>query len=931
MPNNVFRRSVIRFALFTVVAFGLITKAPVLAQPPTPKSETSTDPEALKKLLERIQHQQTAVHRWKNLAPPTEAKLDQVSVLLDVAHIGNYYANNGQSRYFAFHLLLANPTGHEYRITKNQITAEIDGQDRTIKELPKYLKNYSIPSVRQTVPISTISFPNEWILPANGQTGIWIVFAEAPFGNTTPHCRLKISTDQLKIDMDINEIQIAQIDLHSERIGPRKCLGLLTINGWLNSFNAGILVEELDKLVDQKVNRVALCWGEDATHPETQLMHWLQMAATVNGGNPNQNSIFPVIPTSIREFHLTEFPTNRTGQGLGNSGISLRPTPQPRIHKTASESVGAALRTAYLSLPREELLNEIQNGHPLTRPAALAIGGGRLDADQLPKIFEWAEDQDPELQKAAIQSLSQFGEPQAIEKLVALVKRNVDPVSIVALESLAGSRFGAAHEALLNLLKNEPVTSKRNIVRVLAKYPRPIWSDALFHFVTDPSEKMDPESLKALVQVGHPKLVDVLEKALNSPDKPLQDQAFKELSKRGDEHSERLAVEHALKLLENGPPDGTIVTLITRTKDSRAVPLLLKQLTASGERGSTINLLLQLADRNVIDHLVDSYVRLNTNEKVQVLQGLKPFHHPRFRSLCGEALLSNESALVTVAANALKDEGHTEGEKLLIAALSKQKAPHLWGNIVNALAHYGTPTARAALIEARDSGDSKRKGDLNKILELLSSRSPGYHYYIEGLQLREKKGNERDAMESFNLAIQIDPVLPEAYIGRGMLYLKAEKYSAARKDFEKVLELRYDPKDIEFGEFVTCLSISRIVDGDLADGLKYLEQNREESIRKSQEQGLKGLFHYNAACAYSRAIEQVDRKPENPDKSSDREKYRRQAIVDLTESFDRGFRDYDYTAKDPDFKILRSDPEFKAILARKSTDQSDDKPSPDDE
>lgn len=936
MLNIAFRNSFIRRTLIVAVAIELSTvlfsNPSALAQPAQAKSETSNDPEDLKKLVERIAGQREAVNRWKKIALPAEANTDQVAALLEVAHIGTYYANNGQSRYFAFQILLANPTQHEYQITKDQITAEIDGVTQVLKEPPKFLKNYSISSSRKTIPISTIKFPNEWTLPATGQTGIWMIFADVPLGNTAPKCRIKINSGDLKINLDVNEVQAAQIDLRTERIGPRKCLGLLTIGGALNSFNANILVEELDKLVDQKVNRIVICWGDDAIPPETPLLHWLQMSAATNGNHQNQNSIFPVIPTSIREFHLTEFPTNRGAPPSVNTGISLRPTPQPRLHKTAAESVGAALRTAYLSLPRDELLNEIQNGHPLTRPAALAIGGGRLDADQLPRIFEWTGDKDPDLQKAAIQSLSQFGESAAIEKLVEIAKRNTEPVSTTALESLAGSRFGAAHDALLNLLKNEPAASKKNIVRVLAKYPRPIWSEALFEFVTAPSERIDPESLKALVQVGHPRIVSILENALLSSDKSLQEQSFKELAKRGDDRSEKLAVDHALKLLENGPPDSTVVTLLSRTKDTRAIPALLKHLNATTDHSGTINLLLQMGDRQVVDQLVDFYPRFNSNEKVQVLQGLKPFNHPRFRALCGEALLSNESSLVTIAASALTQDGHAEGEKLLIAAMNKQKAPHLWGSIVNNLANFGTPTARAALIAARDAGDAKRKDNLNKMLELLSSRSPGYHYYFEALQYREKKGHDREAMESFNLAVQIDPVLPEAYVGRGMLFLKQEKYSVARNDFEKALELGFYPKDIEFGEFVTSLSISRIVDGDLTEGLKYLEQNREEAIRKTQERGIeKGLFHYNSACAYSRATEQVDQQPESPDKPALREKYRRQAIEDLTESFNRGFRDFDWTSKDPDFKILREDSEFKAILARKSTDAADNKPSNDGE
>ena len=84
----------------------------------------------------------------------------------------------------------------------------------------------------------------------------------------------------------------------------------------------------------------------------------------------------------------------------------------------------------------------------------------------------------------------------------------------------------------------------------------------------------------------------------------------------------------------------------------------------------------------------------------------------------------------------------------------------------------------------------------------------------------------------------------------------------------------------------------------------------------------KWLFHYNAACAYSRAVEQVDKQTDLADRDVLREKYRKQAITDLTESFKQGFDDYDYPVKDPDFKILLDDVDFKKILAGQVTEQA---------
>ena len=509
-------------------------------------------------------------------------------------------------------------------------------------------------------------------------------------------------------------------------------------------------------------------WGAEATPPEQKVLDWLKTTMQLPGVNPNQHSVFPVIPSSIREFHLTTFRPSDDTRGRSMGG-GLRPTSPHRMHKTAAEAVGAALRTAYQALPRDELLTEIRTGHPLTRAAALAFGGGRLDVEQLPLLFQWTENTDPDIQRAAVQAISHFGEPKAIEKLVAIAKQNTDPLSPMAIEGLAGSRFGTAHDALIELWNNESPEAKRKIVQVLAKYPRPLWSETLYDFVVNSPNGMDADSLRALVQIGHPRIVDALEQALKSPIKPVRDQAFQELAKRNDDRSESLAVNYSLKLLETAPPDATVIQLLSRTKDPRAIPLLVKQLESSTDRVTSIGLLMQIGDQSVIESLLAKYPTLGNGEKVQVLLGLKLFRHARFRELCGEALASNDNQLVTTASKALREEGSSESEKLLIASLDKQKAGYLLSNIMNSLAEFGSPAAREALIKMRESPDQGVREAAKHALASLRAKSPGYPYLIQALTIRQANRDndirkEKEARDVFDLAVQLDPMLPEAFL-----------------------------------------------------------------------------------------------------------------------------------------------------------------------
>ena len=244
---------------------------------------------------------------------------------------------------------------------------------------------------------------------------------------------------------------------------------------------------------------------------------------------------------------------------------------------------------------------------------------------------------------------------------------------------------------------------------------------------------------------------------------------------------------------------------------------------------------------------------------------------------------------------------------------------------MHALANFGTPTARAALAKARDSGDPGKKSYANVALLAMRQRSPGFQYAFQG-DMFSKNQQEKEAMEAYNMALQLDAELPEAYLGRGQLLLKQEKFADACKDFDKVIELKHEPQFP--GEFVTSFAIARIADGRLAEGLKYLEEHRPaDDQRDPNRKALNALFLYNSACAYSRAVEQVDKQTDLADRATVREAYRKRAVTDLRESFKQGFDDYTWLAKDPDFKVLRDDPDFKKILAEKPADSPDEKPA----
>ncbi|MEK6216675.1 MAG: hypothetical protein N2B03_05590, partial [Boseongicola sp.] len=147
-----------------------------------------------------------------------------------------------------------------------------------------------------------------------------------------------------------------------ERIGPQDSLGLLTIGGSLNMINIGGLVDELDKLTADKVIRVVIRWKKSAPKADSQIGSWIKQQAQQAGQNQrNADNRFPIIPASIRELHLAQVPSQNGGTTYYSSYGRNAPK---RIHKTVEAAVSAALRTAFAVLSRDQLLHEIEDGHP---------------------------------------------------------------------------------------------------------------------------------------------------------------------------------------------------------------------------------------------------------------------------------------------------------------------------------------------------------------------------------------------------------------------------------------------------------------------------------------------------------------------------------------------------------------------------------------
>lgn len=840
--------------------------------------------------------------------PPAAAE-PKIRTLLDTPYIGTVYvSSNKYVRFFVAQLVVVNSTAKPVVVKRSELQLTADGKIYKSGTLSSRVKSHSYTAGSKSVYLGNLKFPAEVTIPAGDNGSMWVVFENLPVGGNVPTMSLNMQLAGRPAVLKVNDFARSVMGLTVERIGPQGSLGLLTIAGSMNMINIGGLVDELDTLTADKVIRVVIRWEKSAPQLDSQIGSWLKQQAQQSGQNQqinNSNNRFPIIPAAIRELHLANVPSQSGGTTYYSSYGRNAPN---KIHKTVRAAVTAAMRTAFEVLSRDQLLHEIDEGHPLIRSAALACGGGRLSSDDLPLILEYANGEAVDMQRAALVALRHFGEPEAIAALLTQASLVKEPMADIAIQSLAGSRFSAAQSALLKLLQDASPELKKKIVVIVARHPRPIWSDVVYEFATADDSEVNIVALQALVRIGHPRLVDVLGDSLHQGTRSFQEAAFKILALRTDSRSEELAMQYALDRMERSPPTSEVIQLLQRTRDRRAVPLLLAHFEKSKSNRSTIlNALALIGDQSVADVFLKQYSSLQTHEKTVVLNMLRQLRSPKFRKLAGDALLSKNSSLINAACQGLQEDGSTTAIAMLVNAYGKTTYTSAWSYIGNALSSLGTDEARAALQKGTRSKNANQRTYAISALRSLRQRSPGYQYIYRAKQFDQQK-KWKESAQQYTLAVKMDPQLPDAYSGRGTALLHQDKFKEAGADFEKAIKL-----DAFNSIALTGLGIVRVREGKTDEGIKLIEGKRKMFENDN-------LFAYNAACVYGRALEAVKKDKKAADRDKKIAEYQKLALSDLKRSLKLGFRDRDWMKKDPDLKSLHNLDEFKKIHSPDAVD-----------
>lgn len=857
----------------------------------------TTDAARGRAFWERFDQVQSELTERKVPLPAITIDDKRVAAMVDKAHVGLFYTTDGPERYLALHLQLANETARPIVVPRERIQAVINGERLPTTDIPPRLAAHGFTYGTEYVALQLCQPAKELNLPSRGVCGTWLVYAGVPIAATLPACEISIQILDRPLRVPVNAVQHAMLGLTTETIGPQRALAQITIGGMLNTFNVHSFVDDVEALTLQKTARFVVQWKLNTPLPDSQLMNWLQNSALSVGTGRTASENLPTFPAALRELHLVE---PGPGSFLAPEYTS-RPQAPPRVHADEADAVAAALRTTFLGLSRETLLQEIRGGHRLSRAAALVHGAARLETSDLPLVLQLSQDDDAAVRRAALLALGDFDQPAALERLEQALRTGSEADLAAVTVALSESRYRAARDRFAAVLQSGDRSLKQRIVAVLAKRPRAEWADVLVRHAVDEQGRLQPDIVRALVQIDDPRLVELLSPALKGDKTSMQELAFQILSDRREERAEEAATEYVLDRLRESPPDALMMTFLGRTKDQRAVPLLLKHLDGPGDKAPLINLLGQIGDVPVGDELLARYDTLPTSEQVASLQALRQLRHPNFVKVAETALQSKQDVLVSHAIQGLTQTGGPEVERLLCGAFEKASRPNHLGNLAIAVGNLSTVRARRVLQQARTSSYPPRRDAALAGLQQLRQNSPGYPHWEQGLiHARSEKWDE--ALEAYKLAAQLDPQLAEAFAGQGDVHLKQSRPAEAEQAFGKAYEL--DPTS---GLACSGLAIAMVLQGRLEEGL-----NTVEKVRGQFKQDVN--YSYNVACVYGRAVEAVAKQPQSAERDARLAKFQQQALDDLRQAVQLKFDDYDWMRKDPDLKSLHELPAFQELL-----------------
>lgn len=806
----------------------------------------------------------------------------------------NAYSPQG-IRYLTVRVTVGNQSDETVEVEPAKIVLKADAQTLRVDEIPEGFSYLPLQTDGETKPREQLRVPEKVTVEPRKTASFWLVYGGIRPWTRIPSLTLEGQLGSEPFSIDLTELEKVRLGLRESLVGPSNVVALLTIQGHLNTVNAGYLADRLSARVEAGSPRVIVQWLPAGVNTQPKqvdplLMEWLASLGPESDRSGPLLAQLPSVVSTPTQLHFVSIPSE--------SRSVLEESERIVIHKTRDEAVEAALRSIFDAMPVDQLPRYLNDPDPAIVRAALSAGTTLFREADAPKLMELAGSDDPAIRSHAfdaIACLSSTSVRSFIEETVTAGESVEDRGA--ALRGLLKSSSPWAIELAEKLLRQPLAIPDEEVIAALATAPRRAWADVLVTYCDSDDPQVRSDALTRLAQIGYPDLLGIAIQSLQDENPIVRETAYRVLADLPSVQAQQAAFDEALRRLNAGELDKTTVRVIQSTRDVRAAKPLLALLDGPGQSSRRIIPLIGLvADARTVQSLLGRLDTFDTEDRVNILQLAVEQRLDEVLDIAEEWLADEDTLLMNAAIVVLREDGSRRATEVLAAALAQAKerdAPKL----CDALAEIATPLAARILKTYRDRSDEPFRSAVFEALREIQARSPGFSSVETGYHHMQSE-NWSEAVKHFSLAIAIDPNLPLAFSGRGNARLRLKQVVEAGEDFRQAIEL--DPYD---GQAVTGVGIVSALSGQPEHAMQIV-------IDAAPRFPDDDVYAYNLACVAGRAIEALQKRPATPERNRLIEEYADRAIAELQKSIELGFDDFVLLKKDPDLDTLRDREDF---------------------
>lgn len=718
--------------------------------------------------------------------------------------------------------------------------------------------------------------------------------------------------------------------LSVERVGPEGALALISS---LRELDA-VAVWEIDRILHQLsgagVERVLFVGSESGRLGVTgEVSSWM-LGLTPGAPKMVQRQQLPFkrgLPP-FRFAALAEADVQGDSRPLGmRSSV--------KIYDSRETAISEALSAVYRLASVEQALADLESGNAGIRRAALEGSVDRLTEQQADVILRRVLTADAAQQKDYARLLNQLPGRRAVETLRELAMSEDREVAAAALAGIATSQDESALEAMSVIWESgesRPALQTQAVSAMVASDDgrwTPLvaaWVRKAVALTTEGQtagfgrEEFDA-AVQSLLLRRHDATCLYLQSSISKVVlTEYQDVLLHQLVQTRNAADEAAVRPVVTARLRSGSISRGVLEAVGMLRAPEWGPLLLDSFwrTQDIRRGGDqvpLPVVLACSERPQLDELIQAWEKLKPDNQSELLAHLARYDHPDWRRLAalllgeqpGAAAGGNSFQHTRVALQLLAEDAADESLQLLISsarsweagfAVDRAASPdnqRLMEQLLSQLAVFSHPECRRLLNQLSRSRVEWVRGQAEGLRRGARERSPAWRLIVESFRQREA-GNQLDAVKALDVAVRIDPFLPDAWVRRASLRMHAGSFDESMSDLRRAAELTPDHEEVQS---LTALVLVR--QGRVDEGLAAAE----ELIRQTPND-LYSL--YNGACTYARAAERPETSVER------RTELLSRAVELLRLNNAAGHDEHEHMVTDPDLQILHQHPAWQELV-----------------